>query len=65
MDYRSLYLHFECGVLLYKTKSVKEIKEDFFNILSKSQEISIEDCRKERLSNRFITAILRVFAPLM
>ena len=65
MDYRSLYLHFECGVLLYKTKSVKEIKEDFFNILSESQEISIEDCRKERLSNRFITAILRVFAPLM
>lgn len=65
MDYRSLYLHFECGVLLYKTRSVQEIKEDFLKILSEAQEISIEDCRKERLSNRFITAILRVFAPLM
>ena len=58
MDYRSLYLHFECGVLLYKTKSLMEIKNDF-------KLITIEDCHRIKWSNKFITAILRVFAPLM
>jgi len=28
MDYRSFYLHFECGVWTYKSKSVLDIKED-------------------------------------
>ncbi|GAB6168881.1 cardiolipin synthase [Clostridium carnis] len=65
MDYRSLYLHFECGVFLYKTKSVLQIKEDFLETLEKCQKISLEDCYKVRWSNIFIRAILRVFAPLM
>ena len=65
MDYRSLYLHFENGVLLYKTKSVMEIKEDFIETLKVCQRISIEDCNKIKWANKFITSILRVFAPLM
>lgn len=65
MDYRSLYLHFENGVLLYKTKSVMEIKEDFLETLKVCKEITIEDCHNIKWSNRFITAILRVFAPLL
>ena len=65
MDYRSLYLHFENGVLLYKTKSVLEIKEDFLETLKVCQEITLEDCHKIKWSNKFITAILRVFSPLM
>ena len=65
MDYRSLYLHFENGVLLYKTKSVLEIKEDFKETLKVCQEITLEDCNNIKWLNRFITAILRVFSPLM
>lgn len=65
MDYRSLYLHFECGVLLYKTKSVNKIKEDFLKTLEVSQVITLNDCRNIHWSNKFITAILKVFAPLM
>ena len=65
MDYRSLYLHLECGVFLYKTKSVMQIKEDFLNILDVSQNITLEDTKKVKWSNRFLRAILRVFAPLM
>lgn len=65
MDYRSLYLHFECGVFLYKTKSVLQIKEDYINTLKCCQLISIEDTKKVRWGNRFLRAILRVFAPLM
>lgn len=65
LDYRSLYLHFECGVLMYKTEAIKDIKEDFLNTLKKSKKISIEDTRKIKWADKFITAILRVFAPLM
>ena len=33
MDYRSLYLHFECGVWMYKTKSILDIRDDFLKTL--------------------------------
>ena len=33
LDYRSLYLHFECGILMYKSKAVLEIKEYFLKTL--------------------------------
>lgn len=65
MDYRSLYLHFECGVFLYKTKSVLQIKDDFLKTLEVCQNITIDDTKKVKWSNRFLRAILRVFAPLM
>ena len=52
-------------MLLYKTRSVMEIKNDFNETLKISQEITLEDCSKIKWSNRFITAILRVFSPLM
>ncbi|MPQ43891.1 cardiolipin synthase [Clostridium tarantellae] len=65
MDYRSLYLHFECGVWLYKTKSVMQIKEDFLNTLKVCEVVTLEDCRKIKWSNVFVRSILRVFAPLM
>ncbi|MCB6567377.1 phospholipase D-like domain-containing protein, partial [Desulfovibrio desulfuricans] len=29
LDYRSLYLHFECGVYMYDVPAIKDIKEDF------------------------------------
>lgn len=65
MDYRSLYLHFECGVLMYKTKSLIAIKKDFLDTLDKCQFITLEDCHRIKWSNRFIAAILRVLAPIM
>lgn len=65
MDYRSLYLHFECGVFLYKTKSVKQIKNDFLELLKHSQEITIKDTKNIKLRTRLFRSILRVLAPLM
>ncbi|MGU8558762.1 cardiolipin synthase [Clostridium perfringens] len=65
MDYRSLYLHFECGVWLYKTKSVGQIKDDFLKTLEKCQRITLEDCAKVKVPTRILRSIIRVFAPLM
>jgi len=64
LDFRSLYLHFECGVWLYKSKAVMQLKQDFLNTLEKCQSISLEDCKGNAFL-RLIQDILRVFAPLM
>lgn len=64
-DYRSLYLHFECGVWLYKTKSVMQIKDDYIKMIDICTRITLEACRHIKLYDRILTAILRVFAPLM
>ncbi|PRR81095.1 cardiolipin synthase [Clostridium vincentii] len=64
-DYRSLYLHFECGVFLIKTKSIFQIKKDFMDILSVSQIITVNNAMKVKWSNRFLRSILRLFAPMM
>lgn len=64
MDYRSLYLHFECGVFMYNNSAIKDIKEDSLETIGKSKEITIEDCNRG-LFIRIGQVILRVFAPLM
>ncbi|MDF2820023.1 MAG: cardiolipin synthetase family protein [Clostridiales bacterium] len=64
-DFRSFYLHFECGVFLYKTDSVYEVRDDYFDILKVSKQVSIEECNKIRLPRRLVRAILSVFSPLM
>jgi len=65
LDYRSMFLHFENGVLLYGTPTVADIKADFLDTQEKSLEVTAELCRKTRLPRRFFQSILRVFAPLL
>jgi len=65
LDYRSLYLHFECGTWLYKTRSVYEIKNDFISTMNQSMEILPEHLRSVKWYRRLGRSILRIFAPLM
>ncbi|MBQ7951442.1 MAG: cardiolipin synthase [Clostridia bacterium] len=65
MDYRSLYLHFECGVVLYRTETAKAIYEDCKNVVKVSQKITPEDCKKVRWYHRLFQQLTRVFSPLM
>ncbi len=65
LDYRSLFLHFECGVWLYKSNCILEVKEDFLQTLQVCQSITWEDCRQVKWYNRVLRSILRMFAPLM
>ena len=64
LDYRSLYLHFECGVWMYKTASIKDVKEDFLNTLPACKEITLKDCARNA-AQRITQDVLRIFAPLM
>ena len=63
MDYRSLYLHFECGVYLYKNNSIGDIKRDFLSTLKVSRQITLQECQRSFFV-RLLQEILRLFAPL-
>ncbi|GHV67562.1 cardiolipin synthase [Spirochaetia bacterium] len=64
LDFRSLYLHFECGVLIYQNRAVKAIKEDFLATIPISHQITEADCARNAFQ-RVLQDILRLFAPLM
>ena len=48
-DYRSLYLHFECGSVIYGEKTAKEIKRDFEQTFTKSHMITLSESKKRSL----------------
>ena len=64
MDFRSLYLHFECGAVFYNTPVVDRVKTDFLDTLEECREIRLEDC-KCNVFVRFFRSLIRLFAPTM
>lgn len=64
LDYRSLVHHFENGVWLYNVDSIKDIKRDIDETLSKSIEIK-KEMLKINIFNRFFRALVRIFAPML
>ena len=65
LDYRSLYLHYECAVYLWKTPVLADIKDDFMDTFDQSQIITEETIKKPSLFTKMVTAILKLLAPLM
>lgn len=64
-DFRSFYLHFECGVFLFRASTVLDVRNDFLQTQQLSEEITENDCEKVKLPVRILRALLRVFSPLM
>lgn len=65
LDYRSLYLHYECGVWLYRSSAVEAIRRDFQETQMVSQQVFLEQATRLSRFKRLYRAVLRVFAPLM
>ena len=64
-DYRSLYHHFENGVLLHGCGAIGAIGEDFAQIFEVSREVTEQYKGKRSMGLRIIQCILRLFAPLL
>lgn len=64
LDFRSLYLHFECGAWVYGSAAVMQAKEDFLTTLPRCQPITEADCGVNPFMKVF-QELLRLFAPLM
>ena len=65
LDYRSLYLHFEDGVWMYRNTVINEIKNDFTQNLDVCDRISLEFCRSRKWPVRLMQGLLRLVAPIM
>lgn len=65
MDYRSLFLHFECGVWMYRCPCIRDIRDDFLETLRISQRQELDKVTRLSWLKKLYRAILRVFAPLM
>ena len=64
MDYRSLYLHFECGIYMKDTNVIQDIKQDINNAIKVSHKVTVEEAKSKLITGMW-QAILRIFAPLM
>ena len=65
MDYRSLYLHFECGVFIYNNSVVDRVERDFQETLMKCHKVSLVELRNRSLFSKIAGQVLRLVAPLM
>ena len=64
LDYRSLFLHFECNSVFYKADIVEDLKQDYLKTQSECVERTLNDVKKGAVHN-LIDNFLRVIAPLM
>lgn len=64
LDYRSLYLHFECGTLIMGTDTVRDLARDMAETLAQSREVTLADCERGFFGS-LLDAVVRVFAPLL
>ena len=65
LDFRALYLHFECGTLLYNTKSVLDVKTDALHTFEVSRQISLEECENKNFFFQLFLSVMRLFSPLL
>ena len=64
-DYRSLYHHFENGVLIYESPCIADIADDFYEVFRTSTEIAADWGRKRSILKRVMQGFLRFIAPLL
>ena len=64
LDYRSLYLHFECGTLMIGSSALRKLKEDCQSTFVRSRKIRIEDTRTN-FAGLLFDGVLRVISPLL
>ena len=65
LDFRSLYLHFECAVYMYGVPQIADIEADYQATMAQSELITLETCKKEKLRIKGLGKVLKLFAPLM
>ncbi len=63
-DYRSLFLHYECGAFIVDNKISEEMGKDFSEAVLKSEEVTYASWKKRPWYQKLIAFILNIFAPM-
>ncbi|MDD3823998.1 MAG: phospholipase D-like domain-containing protein, partial [Sphaerochaetaceae bacterium] len=65
MDYRSFYMHFECGVAFFRSSVAAHVRNDILRTLDLCTEITLFEEESKTLPVRFARSVLKLFSPLM
>ncbi|MEI7667660.1 MAG: phospholipase D-like domain-containing protein, partial [Erysipelotrichaceae bacterium] len=65
LDFRSYYMHFECGALIVQSPSIKLMLQDYMDTLKQCQEITYADTLKDPFPVRLYRALLNVFSSVL
>ncbi|MCD8346595.1 MAG: phospholipase D-like domain-containing protein [Lachnospiraceae bacterium] len=65
LDYRSLYLNFECAAFLYEVPQIRDIEADFRRTLIECQLMTDFDIRHDKITRKIAGHVLKLLAPLM
>ncbi|MCF2555106.1 cardiolipin synthase [Faecalicatena contorta] len=65
LDYRSLYLHFECGAFIYNNSEIDKIERDFQQTLAKCHKVTLIEVKNQTLFTKLSGQVLKMIAPLM
>ena len=65
LDYRSLYLHYECGVYMMDMPQIKDIEDDFTETLSKCNRVTAVEYEKFPWYYRASGRVLRFVATMI
>lgn len=64
MDYRSLFLHYECGAVIFLDKEIKKMNDDFISACNKSHLVTYDEWKKRPWWQKFIAYILYILSPM-
>lgn len=65
MDYRSFYLHFECGTILMGSSCIPDIRRDYEQTLEISRQVTHDDIMRVPWYKRAWRSIINQLAPLL
>ncbi|MDF2542175.1 MAG: putative rane protein [Herbinix sp.] len=65
MDYRSFYLHYECGVWICNKDVIDTIKEDLMKTIDQCHEVTYEEWKARPLHIKAYQMVLNLFSTLM
>ena len=64
-DFRSFYLHYECGFLIHNDDVLLDVKDNFLKALELSHELTMKEIKNTRAIVHIARAVMNVFAPLL
>lgn len=65
LDFRSLYLHHECGLWIYNDISIEHIRQDYIETLKRCECVELNKTYEKNPVKRLFYAVFKFFAPLM
>jgi cardiolipin synthase len=65
MDYRSFQLHYECAVMLYGSKAIRDILRDMEGVMKRSRQVDLATWKKRPWRRRALERVLKIFSIWM